>query len=142
MELREFTPAALAEFIRSEEYEKMPVVPISRHRAISQIRNPRVSETDVILVLAYVNGKMAGYLGVLADYIFLNNQKEKAGWLSCIWVDAEMRGQGIAGKLLNCALERWDNRILATEFTDTAKKIYDRSGQFQDLKVSEGIRGF
>ena len=120
----------------------MPVVPISRHRAWSHLRNPRVSENDVILVLAMVNGKMAGYLGVLADYIYLNNQQEKAGWLSCMWVDPEVRGQGIAKQLLNRVLERWDNRILVTEFTPAAKGLYDRSGQFQDLKINEGLRCF
>ena len=142
MELREFTPKTLADFIQSEEYARMPVVPISRHRAWSHIRNPRVSEDDIILVLAMVEGKMAGYLGVLADYIYLNGQKEKAGWLSCMWVDPEVRGQGIAKKLLNQVLERWDNRILVTEFTPAAKGLYDRSGQFQDLKISEGLRCF
>ncbi|KAA9331243.1 GNAT family N-acetyltransferase [Adhaeribacter soli] len=142
MELREFTPKTLAQFIRSEEYEKMPVVPISRHRALSHIKNPRVAEDDVILVLAMVEGRMAGYLGVFADYIYLNDQKEKAGWLSCMWVDPEVRGQGIAKKLLNKVLERWDNRILVTEFTPAAKGLYDRSGQFQDLKIPEGLRCF
>ncbi len=142
MELREFTPKTLAEFIQSEEYAKMPVVPISRHRAWSHIRNPRVAENDVILVLAIVEGKMAGYLGVLADHIYLDGQKEKAGWLSCMWVDPDVRGQGIAKKLLNRVLERWDNRILVTEFTPAAKGLYDRSGQFQDLKVAEGLRCF
>lgn len=142
MELREFTPKTLADFIQSEEYARMPVVPISRHRAWSHIRNPRVSEDDVILVLAMVEGKMAGYLGVLADYIYLNDQQEKAGWLSCMWVDPEVRGQGIAKKLLNRVLESWDNRILVTEFTPAAKGLYDRSGQFQDLKISEGLRCF
>ena len=142
MELREFTPQTLRPFLDSEEYKTMPVVPISRHRALSHINNPRVSEDDVILVLAMVNGKMAGYLGVFADYIFLNNHKEKAGWLSCMWVDPEVRGQGIAKKLLTRVLERWENRILVTEFTPAAKGLYDRSEQFQDLKISEGLRGF
>ncbi|MBK0404495.1 GNAT family N-acetyltransferase [Adhaeribacter sp. BT258] len=142
MELREFTPQTLRPFLDSEEYQAMPVVPISRHRALSHINNPRVSGNDLILVLAMVEGKMAGYLGVFADYIFLKDQKEKAGWLSCMWVDPEVRGQGIAKKLLNRVLERWDNRILVTEFTPAAKGLYDRSGQFQDLKISEGLRGF
>ena len=142
MELREFTPKTLADFIQSEEYARMPVVPISRHRAWSHIRNPRVSEDDVILVLAMVEGKMAGYLGVLADHIYLDGQKEKAGWLSCMWVDPEVRGQGIAKRLLNQVLERWDNRILVTEFTPAAKGLYDRSNQFQDLKISKGLRCF
>ncbi|MFC5270521.1 GNAT family N-acetyltransferase [Adhaeribacter terreus] len=142
MELREFTPQTLRPFLDSEEYKTMPVVPISRHRALSHINNPRVTEDDVILVLAMVEGKMAGYLGVFADYIFLNGQKDKAGWLSCMWVDPEVRGQGIAKKLLTRVLERWDNRILVTEFTPAAKGLYDRSNQFQDLKISEGLRGF
>ena len=142
MILKTLTPSQLESFIYSEEYQQMPVVPISRHRAISHIRNPRVEAEDIIMVMAYEEEKMTGYLGVFADQVFLNNQSLKAGWLSCMWVDPEMRGKGIAKKLLHKVLESWDQRILVTEFTKAAKGLYDRSDAFQDLKQSKGIRGY
>lgn len=142
IELREFTPSQLREYIDSEEFAQSPVIPISRHRALSHIANPRVDPDDVILVLAYSDQRMVGYLGVFADRIHFEGQAEKAGWLSCMWVDPETRGQGIAKKLLQRVFECWDDRILVTEFTPAAKGLYDRSGKFVDLIQKRGVRGY
>jgi GNAT superfamily N-acetyltransferase len=142
MELKTLNPSQLEQFIYSDEFRNMPVIPISRHRAISHINNPRVEADDTIMVMAYEGTQMAGYLGVFADRIHLNDEALKAGWLSCMWVDPNLRGRGIAKKLLNKVLETWDQRILVTEFTKAAKGLYDRSEAFIDLKQSEGIRGY
>ena len=142
MILKTLTPPELETFIYSPEFQEMPVIPISRHRAISHINNPRVEQDDVIMVMAYEEERMVGYLGVFADRIHLNGQALKAGWLSCMWVDPNMRGKGIAKKLLAKVLETWDQRILVTEFTKAAKGLYDRSEAFQDLKQSDGVRGY
>ncbi|MEZ4826028.1 MAG: GNAT family N-acetyltransferase [Bacteroidia bacterium] len=142
MEFRELTPAGLAAFIDSEEYRQMPVVPVSPHRALSHIQNPRAEPDDLILLLAYEDEKMVGYLGVLADRLYIRGQARKAGWLSCMWVDPDQRGKGIAKKLLNQVLDAWGQRILVTEFTHAAKGLYDVSGVFDDLKKVEGIRAY
>lgn len=142
MEFREYTPQKLAAFIESDEFRTMPVIPISRHRALSHIANPRVEDEDMILVSVYEENRMVGYLGVLADTIYPNGKPEKGGWLSCMWVDPAMRGKGIAKKLLGTVLERWGDRILVTEFTHAAKGLYDRSGAFTDLKKNEGLRAY
>ncbi|MCB0838088.1 MAG: GNAT family N-acetyltransferase [Bacteroidetes bacterium] len=142
MDLKTLNPSQLERFIHSEEFHNMPVIPISRHRALSHIHNPRIDPNDIVMVIAYEDNRMAGYLGVFSDRIYLNQQELKAGWLSCMWVDPNLRGRGIAKKLLNKVLETWDQRILVTEFTQAAKGLYDRSGAFVDLKQSEGIRGY
>lgn len=142
MNFRELTPAGLQEFIASEEYRQMPVIPISPQRAISHINNPRVEKDDMVLLLAYEEERLVGYLGVLADSLFVRGQIRKAGWLSCMWVDPSQRGKGIAKKLLSQVLDAWGERILVTEFTHAAKGLYDYSGVFDDLKKVEGIRAY
>lgn len=105
------------------------------------MHNPRAEADDVLLIVAREEGHMVGYLGVLPDRIF--NEKDEAfkcGWLSCMWVDPEVRGKGIAKKLIGTAFDSWGDHILVTEFTSGAKGLYDRSGHFTDLRTSDGLR--
>ena len=119
----------------------MPVIPISTHRAISHIHNPRAEPTDILMIIAYENDEMVGYLGVLADRIYpLSGEPLKCGWLSCMWVNPVLRGKGIAKQLLATAFKTWNDHILVTEFTPEAKGLYDRSGGFNDLRVNSGLR--
>lgn len=142
MEIKTLTPAQLQAFIETDEFKTMPVVPISTHRALSHIANPRVKADDVIMILAYEGNRMVGYLGVLADDIYNDSTGYKCGWLSCMWVDPALRGKGIAKQLLATAFTSWNNHILVTEFTPEAKALYDRSKNFDDLKSNTGLRCF
>lgn len=142
MEIRAYTATELDAFIHSDAFRTLPVIPISRHRAASHAANPRLEAADQIMFIAWEGEALAGYLGVFADRIYLNDQPEKAGWLSCMWVDPNMRGKGIAKKLLRGVLDSWGDRILVTEFTPAAKGLYDRSEAFIDLKKPVGMRGY
>jgi GNAT superfamily N-acetyltransferase len=130
-------------FTGSEAYRRMPHLPISRHRAQSQIANPRAGAEDVLLILAFRADKLAGYLGLLPDFF-----RDRAGrfqvaaWMSCIWVDESQRGQGIARQLVEKALDVYEGRLLATEFTAPAKRLYDKLGSFADLTRLEGRRWY
>lgn len=130
----------LIEFINQAEYYTPEYVPITKHRAFSQIQNPRLEEEDVLLLLAYQEKELVGYLGVLPDKIWINNKFEKCGWLSCLWINPAYRGQQIAQLLLHKCFEVWHKRILATEFTMAAKKLYDKTNLFHDLQIKEGVR--
>lgn len=141
--IQELRAADLQAYIYSKAYEQSPVLPISRHRALSHIANPRLQAEDVILLLAYnEENVLVGYLGVLPDEIYLNGKQARGGWLSCMWVNPITRGQGIGGKLVQAALNAYDQRILVTEFTPAAKRLYDRTEAFVDLHQPVGLRGF
>jgi GNAT superfamily N-acetyltransferase len=93
------------------------------------------------MIIAYENGQMTGYLGVLADRIYtIKGEVLKCGWLSCMWVDPALRGKGIAKQLLATAFKTWNDHILVTEFTPEAKALYDRSRGFNELRVNDGLR--
>ena len=131
----------LLDFIHSPAYQHWPVLPISRHRALSHVANPRTQDDDVLLLLAMEEGEMVGYLGVLPDEIFNGGgQPMRVGWMSCIWTHPRMRGRGIAELLVKAALRAYDGRLLATSFTPAAKKLYDKMGTFAPLARLEGYR--
>jgi GNAT superfamily N-acetyltransferase len=131
----------LTEFVHSDQFRKLPNLPISAHRAASQARNPRAGEEDILLLLAWLNGELVGYLGVLPDRYFVDDhQSYPCGWLSCLWVSEAHRGQSIAKLLVSRSVETMGGRLLITEFTHHAKQLYDKLGLFSDLKINTGIR--
>jgi GNAT superfamily N-acetyltransferase len=140
LSIRTLNRVQLLAFVQDSAFENLPFIPISRHRAQSHIANPRAEENDVLLLLAYDNEALVGYLGVLPDRMYQGNQSEKCGWLSCLWVSEEHRGKRIAQQLLNKCFDVWEKRILVTEFTLPAKALYDRSGIFRALANPQGIR--
>lgn len=142
MEIKRLNLKELKEYIESEEYKTSEDIPISRHRALSYINHPDAQPTDIVLCLAYIDKKLMGYLGILPGYLKLFGTIKKAGWLSCLWVSPKARGKGIAKSLVKEALEAWDYKVLATEFTPEAKNLYERSGEFKELYTAVGVRGF
>lgn len=142
MEIREIRQHQLKAYIDSTEYKTTQYVAISKHRALSHLRNPRVKRDDLVLVLIYEDGEMVAYLGVFADDLHFSTGVEHVGWLSCMWVNPIMRGKGIAKKLIQTVFDAWDYKILVTEFTPAAHGLYNRTEQFLDLAKPEGIRGY
>lgn len=141
MEIKLLNKIALQEFIESDQFNTMPVIPISKHRAISHINNPANTPEDILLFLAFIDNEMVGYLGVLADNIQISaNNNLHCGWMSCIWVSEQHRGKRIAQQLLEASLKAWDNKLIATEFTLPAKALYDKTNHFSDLITLAGIR--
>jgi GNAT superfamily N-acetyltransferase len=142
IEIKQLNKRLLLEYIHSVDFSSSADIPITIHRALSQTKNPRIDEEDVILLLAYHEGKLVGYLGILPDTIFLKkNQPIKIGWLSCLWVSQLARGKGISLKLISKSLELWGNNILSADYVPSTKKIYDKINQFTDKPYSKkGIR--
>jgi GNAT superfamily N-acetyltransferase len=140
MEIRTINKSRLQHFIDSNEYQTMPFVPISYHRAISHINNPRAEESDILLVLIYENGEMLGYMGTLPDLINTNSGTEKIAWLSCLWVNPKHRGRQIAQKLLSTCYNEYKGRIILTEYTEAAGRLYEKSGYFLKPIEKKGIK--
>ncbi len=142
METRLFNRQQLREFIFSDEFNNLPFIPISRHRALSQISNPRAEDSDILLAAVFDNHLLAGYLGVLPDCLFLHHEPVRVGWLSCFWVDENRRSEPIAGTLFLHIMEAWNNRILITNFEPSLTRLYQRSRMFNPVMVKTGIRAY
>ena len=142
MQIKEIRHHQLQAYIDSEAYKKDAHIAISKHRALSHIRNPRAKANDLVLVLVYQDLEMVAYLGVFVDDLHFDAGVEHVGWLSCMWVNPMMRGKGVAKKLIQTVFEAWEYKILVTEFTPAAAGLYQRTGQFIDLKNQAGLRAY
>lgn len=130
----------LKAFIESDEFRTMPYLPISLNRALSHINNPRAEENDVLLILAYTEVGMAGYLGVIPDLIFDGNKSERMGWMSCMWIHPAERGKGVAKALCKKCIELWNNKLFITEFAPSSYNLFQRSGWYEYMTQKTGIR--
>ncbi|MEM9917118.1 MAG: GNAT family N-acetyltransferase [Bacteroidota bacterium] len=140
MRVRHISIEELGTFIGSEEFRRMPDLPISSLRARSQASNPLARAEDVALILFYEKDELLAYLGLLPDQTI--DTAVRFAWMSCIWVSPTARGRGLAGKLLEEAFNCWEAKLLATEFTAPAKRLYDKTGRFDDLALKQGIRAY
>ena len=141
MEFKYFNKNQLERYIHSDQFWKADYIPISTHRALSQIKNPRAKNEDILLISAEENGKLIGYIGILPDDIVQENKSAiHFGWFSCLWVDPVLRGRSIGKQLVNRALEAWNDHICITDYTDEANILYNKTNKFQHDNLNEGIR--
>ena len=132
--------AGLTEFLSTDEYRHMPYLPISRHRAESHLHNPRLDADDILLILAYENDDMLGYLGILPDHIYPSGQQLQYGCLSCLWITPAGRGKGLGSILLKKGVEAWGGLAMLSDYVPRTAKIYQRAGVFNPPIQKTGIR--
>ena len=116
METRFFTKQDLHNFISSEQFDSLDHIPISKHRAISQINNPRASHDDIILIAIFDKNVLLGYLGVLPDFVYDANECHKVGWLTCFWINwifITFQKSFRALKMFFSVLRAWEFIIMA-----------------------------
>ena len=131
----------LLDYVNDEKFKTSKHIAISHHRAVSQLHNPRCRSEDIIMLMVWEKDNLVAYLGILPDELYLDSSVQiHIGWLSCLWVNPDYRGMGIAGKLLNMALKAYDNQIILTEYTPEAGKLYEKSGLFVLAKKLVGTR--
>lgn len=138
--LKIFNKQQLKDFVLSGNFEKFQFLPITKHRALSQIKNPKAEENDVLLTLAFENESLAGYLGAYPDEISIDDKKIKTAWLSTLYVNENFRGKKIAQLLLQRVFDEYHNKITITEFTKEAESLYNKLNQFQYVEPKRGKR--
>ncbi|WP_462318180.1 GNAT family N-acetyltransferase [Marinilabilia sp.] len=142
METRIFTRESLQDFINSDFFDQLENIPISRQRAVSQINNPRAEDEDVLLVAQFDGNKTVGYLGVLPDYYFQNNTREKIGWLTCFWVAEDYQSLGVAANLFRRVIRAWRQNVFITNIVPWLEPVYQKTKIFQPTQYKTGFRGY
>jgi len=140
METKLFTKSNLVEFVESELYRSLENVPISRRRAYSQAQNPRADDGDLLLVAQFDGTKTAGYLGVLPDYVYVDGEPKKMGWLTCFWVGEEYKSKNVAANLFLRVIRAWKKNIFITNIVPWLEPVYQKTKMFQPTKYKSGIR--
>ena len=134
MEIKAFTIADLKNALKSEDFWLTDILPITKQRASSYTRNPRANENDPVLLVAYQDSRVIGYLGILPDKIFVNDEIFKLGWLTSWWVDASCATPGVGVALLFKALNAYDQYVGVSGSSKSARKALHASQKFMDLK--------
>jgi len=139
MYIQEITLSGLQDFLNSEVYTTAKEIPITFHRAQSQMKNPRADAEDVLLIVAYnENSELIGYVGALPDSI---KGKYKVTWNSC-WYVNDKKGKTLALPLFLRFVKAWKGKILLRDLTSHTKKIIEKLPYFQAVKTEHKTRYF
>ena len=138
--LKTFNKKELEDFISSGAFQQYDFLPITKHRARSHIQNPKASEKDTLLILAFFEEKLIGYVGCFPDYLVIDGKEIRYAWLSTLYANPEYRKKRPAKALLKKAFEEYEGRIAITEFTKEAEALYNIMGVFEYVFHKEGKR--
>ena len=139
MEIKAFTVAGLKAALASEAFWLSDPLPITKHRALSYCRNPRAAEDDPVLLVAYREGRVIGYLGILPDKIFVGDDRYKMGWLTSWWVDPNYANAGVGAILLFKALNAYNQYIGVSGSSRQARHALEASRKFMSLNPLRGL---
>ncbi|MEM6631174.1 MAG: GNAT family N-acetyltransferase [Bacteroidota bacterium] len=140
MEIQRFTIGELVEWIHSDPYSQLPVVPISRARALSYLHNPRGSLSAPICYLAWEKNELVGFRTLLVDAFYKEENPQTFAWLSGVWISPKHRRKGIASTLLEAVWQDWEGSLMTTHNSPASREVYLKSGQFQRFFVNRGRR--
>ncbi|MGD9301101.1 MAG: GNAT family N-acetyltransferase [Desulfobacterales bacterium] len=139
MEIKAYTVADLKTALLSADFWRSKTLPITKPRAISFIQNPRAGKDDPVLLVAYQDDRVIGYLGILPDKIFVDKAAYKLGWLTSWWVEPACANTGVGAILLFKALNAYRQRLGLSGGSSEARKVLDASGKFAALKPLKGL---
>lgn len=140
IQLKTFNKKQLKDFVLSGKFKEYDFLPITEHRALSHIHNPKATDEQTLLILAFYEGRLAGYLGCFPDCFELDEKVIKYAWLSTLYVSEEFRGKRIAKRLLEKAIEKYEGHIAITEFTKEAEAFYNIMDVFEYILPKKGKR--
>lgn len=139
MEIQAFTVTDLKEALLSDNFWLTETLPITKHRARSFSQNPRADGNDLVLLIAYRDNRVIGYLGILPDTIFANDTAYKIGWLTSWWVDPGFKTTGVGAILLFRALGAYQQRLGVSGGSKEATIVLSASQKFIALKSLRGL---
>ncbi len=140
IEIKKIYKKDIPELLSDNQFWNHSFLSISKHRLYAHYKNPHLEDNDIVLLLSYLNNELVGYMGLFIDKINIDNRVEKIGWLSTWWVHPKTKGTGIGREILNAMYSENNGQIGISQFTPSAKRVYDKSGYFTTLKENIGIK--
>lgn len=137
MEFIEIKKKEILDFIKTDLYLNSRNIPITEERAISQTRNPRAEDEDILLIIAVNDTQdIVGYIGALPERLS-DYPEYKLAWNSCWWTE---KGQPstVSLKLLFKFFGAYNYNVMMRDLTPTTKKIilsFNKFDVFKELKA-------
>lgn len=140
MEIKQYTVKDLKQALVEDSLWQTKYIPISKHRAISQVNNPNAKDNDVILLVAYIGDELAGYIGILPDEIKAGNEIFRIGWTTTWWTNPNQKDSKVGTLLLLKAYDLYRPNFGTIVYSEAAEKVLEASrrfhlGRFHGLKV-------
>ncbi|MDH7514300.1 MAG: GNAT family N-acetyltransferase [Bacteroidota bacterium] len=142
MDIVSYTKSSLAEFLRSELFQSLENIPINPKRGLAHVMNPRAAEGDTLLIAAYHERNLVGYLGILPDLAHSTSPPTAVGWMTCLWVKESSRGRKLAWELLQHAVNAWNGRLCVTRMVPWLETVFQRLGIFHPTMRKKGLRAY
>lgn len=141
MKIIEIKKIELLDFLETDLYKKSKNIPITYLRAISQVKNPRADDDDVLLIIA-VNetNNIIGYIGALPDKIS-DFPEVKVAWNSCWWTDKTASSK-IALNLLFKFFNVYSNNVMMRDLTSVTNTIIKSLKKFTVIKELKAKKYF
>lgn len=98
--------------------------PISLSRARAWQDNPHAEPDDVVLIVASIEDRIVGYLGLMPARVRIHDQDEKVYWFSTLYVPEDQRNTAVGGLLLMRAVALGYS-LAATGSSVEARRTYD-----------------
>lgn len=141
MEARSYTLSELESHLQRSFDDTSPLVPVTPLRLASYMNNPRAEPSDHVLFEMREGDLLVAYRTLLPDHMYgRQGAIHRFAWLSGNYVNPAYRRRGISTRLLRLAEERWESRLMYTNYAPASKSVYDSTGQFRILANREGQR--
>ncbi len=138
LNIQPYNKIELEKLLENKEFWKDEIIPISKQRIISQLNNPYLSDEDTLLILAFDNNKIIGYIGLLPTIYKKEDFVFKYYWGTTWWISDNYHKTGIGVYLLMSAFEQTKNRFSAIAFTESAGLIYANYSELQTITNQQG----
>lgn len=108
---------------RYAEWAEGDLIPIGKQRSLACAHNPYADERDIGLLVAYLGGRCAGYLGIMPGLLRVGERFFKVHWLSTWYVPAHLRRTSVAVQLVLSAFGLGYD-LMVTGMSREAEKVY------------------
>ena len=141
MDLKIYSLEELEPYLYTLYSNPESILPVSPLRLRSYLENPRAKSSDPILFEMRQDGNVVAFRSLLPDCFYdREGNPHRFAWLSGNWVDPGLRRQGISTRLLEMAEERWEGRLMYTNYAPESKAVYDHTGRFRVIADRKGKR--
>lgn len=140
MEIKCYTAQQLKTELTRSDLWNQKYCPITRHRALSIIKNPRTLPGDTVLIIGYLNEEISGYIAIVPDEIYAGDRSVRLGWMGSWWADQLPANSMMAVRLLMKAYELYDGCLGGSEAALRADHIIRNSNRFKDFRKSAGYQ--
>jgi GNAT superfamily N-acetyltransferase len=141
MELKVYTLEELEPYLYILYSKPESLVPVSPLRLRSYLENPRAEAGDPVLFEMRHQEEVIAYRTLLPDCFYdRDGQPQRFAWLSGNWVRPDMRRKGYSTRLLELAEDKWQQRLMYTNYAPESRAVYDETGRYPVIARRDGRR--